>query len=341
MNQDTFEHNQTPSNTHSPVDSNVQSSQKISASILPNILDFLLFLSSNRYSPETVYNYERDLEVFAGFLFEAHIAFQEVNKQTIMYYKAFLSSHDRTTPRKNIETKEELSETSMNRMLSSLRRYLAYLIDMDKPVPVPPDAIHLVKTPRRHPKIAELSELIRLIECPSVFESDDRVKLRNRAMLELLFSTGMRISELMSLNREDIDGTGRIFIRGKGKKERFVYLTHRAHTHIDTYISIRKDRYPALFIPYRGTGCLTVKQRISTNYLQERIKRYREKLHINIPISAHMLRHGFATYLAEGGANPAAIQILLGHESLETTTRYVHASDRYAEETHRKYHPLT
>ena len=82
------------------------------------------------------------------------------------------------------------------------------------------------------------------------------------------------------------------------------------------------------------------RKRISTNYLQERIKRYREKLKINVPTSAHSLRHGFATYLAEEGANPAALQVLLGHESLDTTTRYVHASDKYAEETHHKYHPL-
>jgi integrase/recombinase XerD len=74
--------------------------------------------------------------------------------------------------------------------------------------------------------------------------------------------------------------------------------------------------------------------------LQEKIKRYREYLGINVPTSAHSLRHGFATYLAEQGANPAAIQILLGHESLNTTTRYVHASDRYAEKVHRQYHPL-
>jgi len=98
-----------------------------------------------------------------------------------------------------------------------------------------------------------------------------------------------------------------------------------------------------LFIPLRGRNAKDtagLKKRISPNYLQERIKFYREKLKINIPISAHSLRHGFATYLAESGANPAAIQILLGHESLDTTTRYVHASDRYAEKTHQKFHPL-
>ena len=81
-------------------------------------------------------------------------------------------------------------------------------------------------------------------------------------------------------------------------------------------------------------------KRISPNYLQMKIKQYREILHINVPTSAHSLRHGFATYLAESGANPAAIQILLGHESLDTTTRYVHASDRYAQKTHHDFHPL-
>jgi integrase/recombinase XerD len=225
-------------------------------------------------------------------------------------------------------------------MLSVIRSYLKYLIDMDHDTPVAPEAVKLVKTVRTHPKIAELAQLVRLIEAPSRIEHDSRVGLRNRAMLELLFATGMRISELVSLKREQIDDSGKIFILGKGKKERFVYLTPRAKHHLDAYTRIRHDHIPALFIPYRGRGLVSVRQRISTNYLQERVKQYRQLLHINIPISAHSLRHGFATYLAEGGANPAAIQILLGHESLDTTTRYVHTSDHYAEETHHKFHPL-
>ena len=160
-------------------------------------------------------------------------------------------------------------------------------------------------------------------------------------MLETLFATGMRISELCNLNRDQIDDTGRIFITGKGRKQRFVYLTPRAREHLERYLNTRQDGCPALFIPYAGRNVAKPKKRIAANYLQEKIKRYREKLRINVPTSAHSLRHGFATYLAEEGANPAAIQILLGHESLDTTTRYVHASDKYAEDTHRKYHPLS
>ena len=128
---------------------------------------------------------------------------------------------------------------------------------------------------------------------------------------------------------------------GKGKKERFVYLTPRAKIHLDNYIKVRGiSGSPYLFIPYRGKNINDKDKKISTNYLQEKIKKYRELLGINLPLSAHSIRHAFATYLAESGANPAAIQILLGHESLDTTTRYVHASDRYAEKTVKKYHPL-
>ncbi|MEK7154740.1 MAG: tyrosine-type recombinase/integrase, partial [Patescibacteria group bacterium] len=164
--------------------------------------------------------------------------------------------------------------------------------------------------------------------------------LRNRAMLEVLLATGMRISELVSLNKSQLDGTGRLFIRGKGKKERFAYLTDRATRQLELYLSKRKDTATAMFAPLRGVNAGKSTRRISTNYLQEKIKQYREKLRINVPTSAHSLRHGFATYLAENGANPAAIQVLLGHESLDTTTRYVHASDKFAEETHHKHHPL-
>ncbi len=308
--------------------------------MLPHIDDFLLNLQANKYSSETIYNYERDLNVFATFLDESKIEFDKVDKRAITYYKAYLVSRDRRTAKLGKPGEKQLDSRSINRMLSALRAYLRYLIDIDYPCPVPPEAVKLTKAARKHPQVAELDDLVRLIEAPSTLESTPRTALRNRAMLEVLFATGMRISELCSLNRNQIDDTGRIFITGKGRKQRFVYLTPRAKHHLDAYLAIRQDDCPALFIPYAGRNIIGSKRRISTNYLQDRIKRYREKLKINVPTSAHSLRHGFATYLAEQGANPAALQILLGHESLDTTTRYVHASDKYAEETHRKYHPL-
>lgn len=312
------------------------------SSELSHLDDFLLNLQTNNYSEETIYNYERDLKVFEQFLADSRIPFSKVDKMVINRYKAYLNSVDRKTAGEQA-SHQKLKSLSLNRQLSSLRSFLKYLVENDLPNPIAPDAVKLVRTERKHPQVAELREIVSLVESPSTLESNKIVAARNRAMLEMLFSTGMRISELINLNRQQIDHSGKIFIRGKGKKERFVYLTDRAFRHLNDYIRLRTDNLSALFIPYRGRNSndfAGLKKRISTNYLQAKIKQYREKLKINIPISAHSLRHGFATYLAEEGANPAAIQTLLGHESLSTTTRYVNTSDRYAEKTHHDFHPL-
>lgn len=284
---------------------------------LPYLKDFLLNLKTNNYSEETLYNYKRDLKIFQNFL---KIEFEQIDKKTILDYKSHLAS-------------KNLSSSSINRLLSTLRSYLKYLIEMDYPSSLSPENIKLIKTERKHYRPTNLEDLKKLIEFPTKFEKNKIVALRNRAMLEVLFSTGMRISELINLEENQLDKSGRIFIMGKGKKERFVYLTPRAKKYLEDYLSKRKDDFPSVFISYQN-------KKLSTAYLQERIKRYRELLRIELPLSAHSIRHGFATCLAERGASPVAIQILLGHESLNTTTRYVHASDRYAQKIHNKYHPL-
>lgn len=314
--------------------------QTDSKPLLPYLDEFLLFLKTQNYSEETLYNYEADLKQLVRFLVDENKTFEGLDKQTINLYKAYLVSRDRKQPSTGLTAGRRLEARSVNRNLSAIRTYFKYLIDLDHQVPIPPDVIKLVKTDKKHAQVAELSELIKLIESPVKFEKDQLIGVRNRAMLEVLLSTGMRISELVSLNKNQLDGSGRLFIRGKGRKERFVYLTPRATFWLNQYLTRRSDSAPAMFVPYRGNNAGKSIRRISTNYLQAKIKEYREKLRINVPTSAHSLRHGFATYLAENGANPAAIQVLLGHESLDTTTRYVHASDKYAEETHRKFHPV-
>ena len=337
---------------------------------LPYKEDYLLDLLNNNYSKETVYNYGRDLFVFEVFLQIQSIAFSAVTKRDITLYKGFLrnggyldkiheffkenyagkgvlNAVEEEGYKKLIqlfishEEGKALASRSVNRMLSSVRSYMKYLIDFDYPCPISPTAIKLIKTEKKEAQVAELDDLIRLIECPEEYEANEEVKLRNRAILEIMFSTGMRISEVVSLNKTQLNEQGKIYIMGKGKKQRFVYLTERAKEHLDLYMkTYRVDDNDALFVPTRGGRNGKKNARISMNYLQEKISIYRKRLGIIVPTSAHSLRHGFATYLAENGANPAAIQILLGHESLQTTNRYVHASDRYAEETHRKFHPL-
>jgi len=307
--------------------------------LIPKSDDFLLYLKTQNYSQESIYNYEQDLKQLENFLVDEKLDFGRLDKQKFNQYKAYLISRERKRPFTGLTAGRKLEAKSINRNLSSIRTYFRYMIDMDEKVPVPPDTIKLVKTEKKHPQVAELNELIKLIEFPEKYEKDKLIGLRNRAMLEVLLSTGMRISELVSLNRNQLDDTGRLFIRGKGRKERFVYLTPRGRFWLNQYLVRRSDPAPAMFVPYRGNNAGKMIRRVSTNYLQAKIKEYREKLRINVPTSAHSLRHGFATYLAESGANPAAIQVLLGHESLDTTTRYVHASDKFAEETHHKYHP--
>lgn len=314
--------------------------QPKSKQTLPLLDEFLENIQSNNYSQETVYNYERDLNTFINFLNDdINTPFAKISKRSIIKFKAYLSSTSRRTASHN-EGEKKLSSYSINRILSALRSYLKFLIDMDQESPISADSVKMLKTEKKYGRVPEMNEVIKLIESPNKFEKEPNIALRNRAMLETLFATGMRISELLSLKREQLDQTGRIYIMGKGKKQRFVYLTPRAIKHLQDYLQTRHDDLAFVFIPYRGKNNTEKNKKISANYLQFKIKKYRELLSINVPLSAHSIRHAFATYLAESGANPAAIQILLGHESLDTTTRYVHASDKYAEKMHTQFHPL-
>lgn len=355
---------------------------------LPYKKEFILNLLNNNFSDLTVKNYKRDLNIFEIFLDKKRKSFQDVDKLLVTEYKGFLkngehheaidvyekAAKNRKNTEKEIEgsgselqtgkeresrpkvsrsrpnSKSGLSARSINRMLSSIRTYLIFLVDIDQKVPLPPNAIKMIRAGKKESQVADFKELVKLIEFPEEYEKKRNIRYRNRAILELLFSTGMRISELVSLDRSQVSLSGdsekiepKIYILGKGKKERFVYLTDRCSTYLSRYLSIRKDDYPALFLPYRGLrrgAERPDKVRVSQNYIQSVMKKYRQLIGIPIPTTPHSLRHGFATYLAEQGANPAAIQRLLGHESLQTTTRYVHASDKFAAEAHKKYHPL-
>lgn len=313
--------------------------------MLPYVKEFFAHLEDENYSSETIYNYRRDLDAFQTFLQIRPTTFWDIDRRTVNAYKAYLGSTRRISPSpKIIGTKpvpnRRLATRSINRMLSSLRSYLKFLEADYGTTPIPSDAVKLLKCEKKPSPVAELPDLVRLIEAPTQVEPDDRVALRNRAFLEVLFATGMRISELVALDRPMIDERGRIYVLGKGKKRRFVYLTQRAQHHLNSYLATRSDRRRALFVPYRGGRNGEKADRLSANYVQSKIKEYRTHLQIAIPTSAHSLRHGFATYLAEEGASPAAIQILLGYESLNSTYRLISASDKFAEGQQQKYHPL-
>lgn len=301
---------------------------------LPMIDEFFLYLQTNNYSPATVSGYKSELAMFDGFLQKRFLRFNLLNKKALFDFKVYLYSDDRRTPTTDEVVRGKLSTASINRCISSVRSYLRFLIDQDYPTPIVPDMIRGLRKDRPHPHVAEFKDLVALIELPTEIERKPEAGLRNRAVLEMLFATGLRISELINLNRIDINDEGKIFVMGKGRKERFVYLTERAKLHLKNYLDIRTDKHPALFVS------LNADERITQRHIQESMRFYRAHLKINVRITPHSLRHGFATYLAEQGAPAAAIQVLLGHESLETTTRYINISDQFAQETHRKFHPL-
>lgn len=303
--------------------------------------DFFLYLETNNYSTPTIYNYKKDLSALDGYLTLKKTTIKDMTKRDVFEFKAYLASIDRKTATTGIEANFRLSPASINRCLSAIRAYIRFLIEQDFKLQIIPDQFKMVKKEKSHPHVAELEELIALIEAPSKLEKLEELALRNRAMLEVLFATGMRISELVSLDKQNINESGRILISGKGKKQRFVYLTPRSLTHLNNYLALRNDTSPALFTPTKGKTTFDKGKRISTRYVQSKIKEYREALKINLPITPHSLRHGFATYLAESGASPVAIQMLLGHESLNTTTRYVNASDKFAQSSHKQFHPLS
>jgi site-specific recombinase XerD len=339
---------------------------------LPLLEDFLLFLTTSNYSKATIRNYERDLLVFEKFLNDNSFEFQNITKKTITIYQADLMAEDRQLLKlkNNKQSAKPLEPKTINRMLTSIRSYFVYLIDNNQPCPLLPQQIKLMKLGKYKLHLPELETLIQFIEAPRHLEKNLFIGLRNQTILELIFASGMRISEVTHLTIEQINqDDSRILIRGKGNKQRFVYLTPRAKAILDQYLQARQEvikealpshyqtgeyinKFQYVFITKKTFDTLKgnikdqtlpaslLNSHISENYLQSKIKSYRLLLNIPYPISAHTLRHGFATYLAESGANPAAIKVLLGHESLETTTKYVHASDNYAKDTHENFHPL-
>lgn len=335
---------------------------------LPFIDDFLLFLMSRNYSQATIKNYERDLQYFDTFLESHQIEFSSITKKTLTQYISDLRDSERETLRTH-KHGQSMNPKSINRMLTSLRSYISYLIDMDEEVPILPQHIKLMKLDKQVLHIPNIEIMIEFIESPEYHEKDSFIGLRNRTILEMIFASGMRISEATSLTMEQIEESGKLYVKGKGSKERFVYLTPRSLSLLQQYLQARSekiytslppsfqkqtyvDQFQYLFITKKTFDTLAqqivdqtlpsslLSSHISANYLQSKIKSYRLLSGISHPISAHTLRHGFATYLAESGASPVALKVLLGHESLETTTRYVHVSDRFAEDTHESYHPL-
>jgi len=298
--------------------------------MLPPSDDFLLNLQANHYSMGTAHNYEQDLAVFNRFLSESNVPFDRINRQTITSYKAYLASRGRNTAKPDNHSDKQLAPCTINYKLIGLRAYLRYLIDIDYPCSLAPEAVKLLKAVPKQPQLPALKDLIRLIEAPS--PEANIMELRDKAILETLFNTGLRVSELVSLNCDQVDLERRQFgLKGKGDKIRIVFLSDTVAQWVGRYLQSRRDHFKPLFVRYSGKVDARKsgeKMRLTSRSVQNIVIKYAERCGLPIKATPHTLRHCFATYLAEEGANPIPLQILLSHESLDPATRYIHAPNR-------------
>lgn len=225
-----------------------------------------------------------------------------------------------------------LKKKTQNFHLIALRAFLKYLAKRDIQS-LQPEKIELAKVPERSLDLITSAELERLMRAP---DGTDLKSIRDKAMLELLFSTGLRVSELCSLNA-DIDLTrDELSVRGKGEKIRVVFLSRDAKKAIADYVKVRKDMEEALFVNY-GRG----KQkpgRLTPRAVEMLVKRYAIKAGITKKVTPHVIRHSFATDLLENGADLRSVQALLGHANIQTTQVYTHVTDKHLREIHKTFH---
>jgi integrase/recombinase XerC len=287
-----------------------------------HLFDFLTHLENERkVSPHTLRSYLSDLEQFINFLGTSDLA--AVDHQTLRRFIAHLLQH-------------KVKKVSVSRKLSAIRTFFRYL---NRTGLLQNNPARLVATPRREkrlPVVLTADDALRLMESPgSMKPADLESVLRDRAVLETLYSTGIRAGELIGMDRADIDRHGSLVrIRGKGRKERIVPIGGKALEAIDVYLKSLSQRAEtdAVFIGYSG-------KRLTARTVQRILENHRKQLGLQQKASPHTLRHSFATHMLESGADLRAIQELLGHASLSTTQRYTHVNLQSLMEVYDKAHP--
>lgn len=299
------------------------------------IADFLehLEVESGR-SAKTVRNYRLYLERFMEF--SGDIPVEDITAELMRKYRLWLNRYQNHT------SGAELSLMTQNYHLVALRGFLTYLSRRDVST-LAADKVLLPKTARKQVTFLHHDEVMRLIE---QIPTDTEQGLRDRAIVELLFSSGLRVSELVNLNRDHINLERREFmVRGKGQKDRPVFVSPAAAEHVGQYMSARTDSLPALFLSYSrhyGTPDTTGDyRRLQARSIQRLVARYARLAGITKHVSPHTMRHSFATDLLMNGADLRSVQSLLGHSNISTTQVYTHVTDQHLRDIHRRFHSDT
>lgn len=284
-------------------------------------------------SIKTVENYDRYLERF--FSFSEIKRAQDIDTDLVREYRLWLNRQS-NNKQANKSTKETLKKTTQNYYLIALRGFLKYLSQRGNSV-LSPEKIELAKTPDKAFNPLSEKELKRLLEAP---DTDNLKGLRDKAILELLFSTGLRVSELVGLNR-DLDLSGELSVRGKGDKIRVVFVSTRARKAVEEYLDERTDLDEALFVRTDAGAQETNKSlRLSVRSVERAVKKAAQKAGISKDVTPHTLRHTFATNLLKNGADIRSVQRMLGHSDISTTQIYTHVTDLHLQRIHKRFHDL-
>ncbi len=290
-----------------------------------------LEIEKNR-SPKTIENYNHYLTRFISFAKVENP--RDITEEAVRKYRLTLN-------RTMDERRKPLKKVTQNYHVIALRSFLKYLAKRDIRT-VPAEKIELGKQEEREVVFLEPPELERFLRAP---QGETLSNLRDRAILETLFSTGLRVSELCSLDQDDIDlKRGEFSVRGKGSKLRMVFLSEQSKTAIASYLNKRQDADTALFIRVpRGERFEKFEElRLTPRSIQRIIKKYAIAAGIvGKKVSPHSLRHSFATDLLRNGADIRSVQALLGHSSVTTTQIYTHVTDKQLREIHQKFHGKT
>jgi len=291
-------------------------------------------------SQKTLINYSHYLERFLKFA--GDIKLIKIDLNLVKKYRLFLN-------RLEFRPNEQLTVKTQNYHVIALRAFLKYCVKQDWES-LEPEKIELGKVPDRTVEHLSRDELEMLFHS---IDTDKITGVRNRAILELLYSTGLRISELVSLNINQVNlERGEFQIRGKGKKMRIVFLSPRAKEWIEKYLNMRDDVYDPLFLNHRRSRNIvgdalmrpekldvTGEHRRLTAYtIQEMVRTTAYKAGIIKKVTPHVLRHSFATELLINGADIRSVQEMLGHSSITTTQIYTHITNKKLKEVHDKFH---
>lgn len=297
------------------------------------LLDYIEHLEvEGGRSAKTAENYELYLNRFVEFTDD--ITVDKITSELVRKYRLWLNRYKNNND-------GELATITQGYHLIALRGFLGYLSKRDI-TSLSPDKIDLPKVARKQVTFLHFDEVTRMLD---TIPLDDEVGLRDRAIIELLFSSGLRVSELVNLNRDHVNTKRREFmVRGKGRKDRPVFIGEAAAGRVEDYLASRLDNLPPLFLSYSRNNISSMTgdyRRLTSRSIQRMVTKYARLAGITKHVSPHTMRHSFATDLLMNGADIRSVQSMLGHSNISTTQVYTHVTDEHLRDVYEKFHSDT